>query len=35
MRLEEYDFLRSLADILPDDELPGLFLRLRAEVAKL
>ncbi|MCC5848647.1 MAG: nucleotidyl transferase AbiEii/AbiGii toxin family protein [Verrucomicrobia bacterium] len=35
MRLDEDDFLQSLADILPSDELPGLLLRLRAEVAKL
>ncbi|MCC5844255.1 MAG: nucleotidyl transferase AbiEii/AbiGii toxin family protein [Verrucomicrobia bacterium] len=35
MLLDENDFLTSLADILPNDELQGLFLRLRAEVAKL
>lgn len=34
-QLDEADFLQPLADILPEDELPGLLLRLRAEVAKL
>ncbi len=35
MRIDESAFQRSLADILPNEELPGLLLRLRAEVAKL
>lgn len=34
-RLNEEDFLQPLADILPADEVPGLLIRLRAEVAKL